>query len=411
MGLLFGSVLIALLVSAACSLAEAVLLSLGPAQVGQLTARSPRQGTIWRGLKENIERPIAVILIINTAAHTIGATVAGAQFELLFGHEWLAGFSILFTFLMLQFTEILPKTIGVYSNERLAPVIAVPLALLTRILAPVVWVLQLLNRPFERRGRRTRLSPVEEMTALAGLARVSNLISAQQERIIKGTSHLLERHVRDLMIPIEQVTFISTGQDLSHAIITAHLDPHTRFPICEGDDRNQVLGYVNFKEMIYRLRTNPTDSSLHGIIRPVHFVTPEQPATELLRIFVERHEHMAIVRSAEGRTLGLVTMEDVIEELVGELEDEFDRLPRMFHPLRGGVWMVGGGMPVAELARRLDVTLPDAHGSVSAWLIRRMGRMPALNDLHREAGIEFMIRRTRRGKVFEVSVTAPGVRT
>ena len=212
------------------------------------------------------------------------------------------------------------------------------------------------------------------------------------------------------MIPVQQVTFLSSSQSLPDAVITAHLDPHTRFPICEDDDRNRVLGYVNFKEMIYRLRTNPSDPSLQGIVRPVHFVAPEQPATELLRVFVEHHEHMAIVQAADGETLGLVTLEDVIEELVGELEDEFDRLPRMLHPLRGGTWMVGGGVPVAELAGKLGLTLPDAHGSTSAWLIRRFGRIPKPNEIHRENGAEFMVRRTRRGKVFEASVTPHGAR-
>jgi putative hemolysin len=197
---------------------------------------------------------------------------------------------------------------------------------------------------------------------------------------------------------------------LSDAIITAHLDPHTRFPICEDNDFNQVLGYVNFKEMIYRQRTNPTDASLRGIIRPVHFVEPQQPATELLRVFVERHEHMAIIQD-HGRTLGLVTLEDVIEELVGELEDEFDRLPRMFHDLSGGTWMVGGGIPVTELADKLKLTLPDDEGSISAWLIRRFGHVPKPNEIYATEEAEFMVRRTRRGKIFEVSVTPTGTRT
>jgi CBS domain containing-hemolysin-like protein len=402
------SVLIALSVSALCSLLEATVLSFTPSQVAQLSARHPRAGAIWQHFKDHIDRPIAVILILNTAAHTVGATLAGGQFELLFGHEGLVWFSLLFTYLMLQFTEILPKTLGVHFNSRLAPVIALPLAILIRVLAPVSYLIHLINRPFEGRRDPSRAAPVEEITALAGLARLSNLISPHQERIIRATSQLALKRVREIMIPLEQVTFLSTSQSLTDAIIAAHLDPHTRFPICDADDRDRVLGYVNFKEMVYQLRTNPGATGLQGIIRPVHFVTPEQPATELLRAFVERHEHVAIARSEDGKTLGLVTLEDVVEELVGELEDEFDRLPRMLHPLKGGTWMVGGGVPVAELASKLGLSLPDAHGSTSAWLIRRFGRIPKPSEIHREDGAEFMVRRTRRGKVFEVSVTAPG---
>ena len=411
MTLLLTSVFAALFISALCSVLEATVLSLTPSQVAQMSSHHRHAGAIWQEFKARIDRPIAVILIVNTAAHTIGATLAGAQFELLFGDEGLIWFSLLFTYLMLQFTEILPKTLGVNYNSRLAPLIAVPLAVLIRVLAPVVYLVHFINRPFERkRDDPLKAAPLEEITALAGMARLSNIISRHQERIIQGTSELSLKHIHDIMIPVEQVTFLSTSESLTDAIITAHLDPHTRFPICEDDDRNRVLGYVNFKEMIYRLRMNPADPSLHGIIRPVHFAVPDQPAAELLRAFVEHHEHMAIVRGDDGKTLGLVTLEDVIEELVGELEDEFDRLPRMLHALRGGTWMVGGGVPVAELASKLGLTLPDAHGSTSAWLIRRFGHIPKPNEIHREDGAEFMVRRTRRGKVFEVSATIDSAR-
>jgi putative hemolysin len=194
---------------------------------------------------------------------------------------------------------------------------------------------------------------------------------------------------------------------MTDAVLTAHYDPHTRFPICEDGDRDRVLGYINFKELVYRARTNPSDPSLRGIIRPVHFVHRDESAADLLRMFVEQHVHMAIVRDDDDKTLGLVTMEDLVEELVGELEDEFDRLPRMCHALSGGTWMVGGGFPASKLNDVLGVSFDYARGSTSAWLIERMGRVPKVNEVYVEANYEFLIRRTRRGKIFEVSVSKP----
>jgi len=405
MTLFLASALIALLVSFICSLMEASVLSMTPSQVADLTARHPRVGVIWQGFKTNIEKPIAVILILNTTAHTVGATIAGSQFDTLYGDEWVWVFSLIFTYVMLQFTEILPKTLGVRYNRELAVVFARPLAVMIRVSTPFIRFIHLINRPFERRGSQSQTpATLEEISALAGLARLSNQIGSHQERIIKGASKLSKMQVSQVMIPVEQVAFLSTDQSLPEAIVTAHIDSHTRFPVCEAGDRDKVLGYVNFKEMIYFMRTNPNDATLKGIIRPVHFVSPDGSAADLLKVFVEQHVHMAIVRDTQETSVGLVTFEDLVEELVGDIEDEFDRLPRMFHSLSGGTWMVGGGVSMAELVQRLNLPLGGVQGNVAAWLGAKFEDVPKPGQIYRDVEHEFMVRRVRRGKVFEASV-------
>ncbi|MCC6154878.1 MAG: HlyC/CorC family transporter [Candidatus Hydrogenedentes bacterium] len=398
----------ALVISALCSLLEATLLSLTPAQVASFGEAHPRVMHTWQKLKSEIKRPIAVILVLNTLSHTIGATVAGAQFETLYGREWLAAFSLIFSFLILQFTEILPKTLGVRYNAFFAPIVGIPLYAVVRITGPLITAINLINKPFEGRGKnQDTAGTVDEIASLAGMARLSNLIGQYEESIIKNATKMSLTKVDSVMIPHDQITFLSTAQTMTDAVLTAHFDPHTRFPICEEGDHDRVLGYINFKELVYRARTNPSDPSLRGIIRPVHFVHRDESAADLLRMFVEQHVHMAIVRDDNDKTLGLVTMEDLVEELVGELEDEFDRLPRMCHALSGGTWMVGGGFPASKLNDVLGVDFEYARGSTSAWLIERMGRVPKVNEVYVEANYEFLIRRTRRGKIFEVSVTKP----
>ena len=149
------SVLFALGLSAICSLLEATLLSYTSSQVAALEARRPRTGRSWRRFKDNVEKPIAVILVLNTTAHTVGATLAGSQSEKIFTFQGgVLVFSGIFTYLMLQFTEILPKTLGVRYNAALAPFIAAPLDLLIRVMAPVLWFIQLVNRLFQPPGER-----------------------------------------------------------------------------------------------------------------------------------------------------------------------------------------------------------------------------------------------------------------
>jgi len=405
MYLLVSSLAVAFTVSFVCSLLEAAVLSLTPGQIAELSRKRPRLGEIWKGFKANIERPIAVILILNTSAHTIGATIAGAEFASLFGRGYVALFSILFTLAMLQFTEILPKSLGVRFNRALAPAIAVPLEVLTRLFRPLVWFAHFVNRPFEVKSRAPQAaSALEEITALAGLARLADQINPHQERVFAGAMRLSQMDAAQIMIPMEQVTFLSSDQSIGEALVAAHMDPHTRFPLCEGSDPDRVLGYVNFKELVAWAKTNPADPSLRGIARPVHFVEPEHSAATTLTLFVEEHVHLAVVKGKDGRTLGLITMEDIVEELVGELEDEFDRLPRSCQALSGGTLMVGGGYPAVELLRSLGLPAPQCPCTTSAWLIQRMGRIPRPGDTYREGDFEFMSRRTRRGKVFEVMV-------
>jgi putative hemolysin len=312
---------------------------------------------------------------------------------------------------MLQFTEILPKSLGVRFNMEVARWIARPLSLGIMVLYPVTRLIHWVNRPFEfrRRGQPARAT-LEEITALAGLARLSNQIGPTQERIIVSAARLREMRVRQVMLPLDQIVFLSTGQDISEALVAAHIDAHTRYPVCEGQDRDRVVGYVNFKELVYFMRTNPNDPSFQGIIRPVRFANPDQSAADLLRTFINEHVHIAIVRDAQDKTLGLVTMEDLVEELLGELEDEFDRLPRMFDALSGGTWMVGGGTPISEVAKRLELDVADQQGTISAWLERRLGRKPAVGDEYQEAGSRFSVRRLRRGQAFEIVISriAPG---
>jgi CBS domain containing-hemolysin-like protein len=401
------AVMVALAVSFVCSLLEATLLSLRPSQVAEIAQRRPGIGAIWNRLKGNIERPIGVILIVNTAAHTVGAAVSGAEFSRLWGSQWIWLFSLIFTLVMIQFTEILPKTLGVRFNRSLAEVAARPLDWAIRLFSPILALIHWINRPlqFRRRGAAAEPTTVEEITTLAGLARMSRQIGARQERIITGASRLSTLTTSQVMIPVEQISFLSTTQTLIEALVAAHIDAHTRFPICEAGDRNRVVGYVNFKEMIYFMRTNPNEPSLRGVIRPV--LTVERTATipALLELFVAQHGHLAIVRDEAGATVGMVTMEDIIEELVGDIQDEFDHLPKTLQALSEGTWMVGGGAPMTEVVRQTGLELTASTEALWAWLAGRLGRAPVAGDIHHEGGAEFTVRRVRRSKAFDVAIT------
>ena len=395
------SVSVALVVSFFCSLAEATLLSLTPSQVAEISQKYPRLGAIWRRFKERIDRPIAIILILNTTAHTIGASIAGASFDALYGDEWIWLFGLIFTFLMLQFTELLPKSLGVRHNRALAMVIARPLDIAVTVLRPLLAALHLLNRPFEgkaTKGDRSRTT--DEISALAGMARLSSEINLHQEKIISGAARLSTLTARDIMIARPHVRSIPIETSLLNAMVSAHIDAHTRYPIAE---QGRLVGYVNFKEIVAALRTNPRDPSLSGIMHPL-ISTPETTAvSDLLRRFVDEHIHISQVIDVAGTCVGIITMEDIVEELMGDIQDEFDRLPRHCHSLGQGQWLVGGGLPIAEFTQRCGIAIAGG-GNLSEAILGQMEGEPKAGAIIRIGSAVVTVRRVRRGRIFEVAV-------
>ncbi len=403
-------VLIALVISAICSLMEATLLSLTPAQVASLSERRPRIGRIWQGFKSHVERPIAVILLLNTAAHTVGASIAGAQFGKVFGEEYLWLFAAIFTFVMLQFTEILAKSLGVRFNRGLALVIARPLQVSAVALQPVLWFIHLINRPFERRrdDENEGAATVEEIAALAGLARLSREIGPQQERIIKRAPQLSEFTAKDIRIPLDEIAFLDSNQTLEEAIGYARRHLHTRFPVCKDGDVHHVIGYVNVKEMLL-LSTDSTRGSETPLpLRSIITVSEDDSAADVMASFVRERMHIAIVKSKDGRTTGLVTLEDVVEELLGDIRDEFDGLPRGLRRAGDDRWIAGGGVHLGQLCAELGVSVESFEGEpeqpLSVWLEERIDGPFQVGAKHTVGSLSFAVGRLRRGSLYECEI-------
>ena len=399
-----GSVMTALVFSHCCSLMEAALLSLSPSQLAEINRAAPRTGKWAMALKQDIDKPLAVILIINTAAHTIGAAVAGASLNALFNGRYMGIFSLVFTLLMVQYTELLPKTLGVRFNTGVMLVCAPVLHVLLYVFMPVIKVAQWINKPFERR-KPERPTTTDEISALASLARSSQTISSRQERIIKMVPHLSEKTARDVMLDVENISFLTADQTLTEAMNATANDFHTRYPVCEEDNKNEVLGYVNFKELVAIHRSHPGTVRVNDILRPIPFSEPDDTAAELLEHLTSQNCHITIVRDPKTKTtLGLVTLEDIIEELLGDLDDEFDPLPRTFYSPGENFWVVGGGVPLRLLARDTHLDLPLRAEPAGVWVSRILDRPVRVGDVIRHGNAEFYVRKIRRGQAWEFNL-------
>lgn len=396
---------IALSISFLCSILEACLLSLSNTDIAAMADRTPRMAAIWKRFKENIERPIAVILIINTFAHTIGASLSGSQFNELFGTKWIALYSIVFSFVMIQWTELLPKTIAVRYNKRVAAFTGLPFAFLVKLFSPLVYVAHLLNKPFEPKRRdQQKEGPIHDITVLAKFASLNKLISKEQEDIVSRAVHLSNKTVGDIMVSKNEMKFLSNTMSLADALVEAHVHHHTRLPLINGKNTNDVVGYVNFKDIVSALRLNPTNPTLQGIVRPILSVSEHESVNALLNKLTKSYQHIAIVKDTQNAIAGLVTLEDVIEAIVGEIEDEYDMLPNYFYNIAQNRYIAGGGIIPKYIRKQEFVSLPDIDIPLSQWLESLSSKAPKADDTITYQDMTFIVHKVRRAKIWEVII-------
>lgn len=317
------STLVAISVSFLCSLTEAALLSMNSVKIETDKQKGLNYAIVLDKLKSNINRPIAAILILNTVAHTGGATIAGSAFDELYGDEWIWVFSIIFTIAILFGTEILPKVIGVANADTLSRHIAIPLNITIKILYPLIYLTDLFNRLILKKKDKAEKYSLEDIQTIAKVAQVENIINKDQEDIIIKTSNLKIRKIDEIMLPISEVIHFPETISIDDFFNYAEKHLHTRYPVSRTDSPQDIFGYLNFKEIALK-RDNLSNSGLQKFIRPILSVKNNQSIIQILKDLNTKRYHLAIVNNEKGEFIGMVTLEDIVEEIVGEITDEFD---------------------------------------------------------------------------------------
>jgi putative hemolysin len=396
-------IFVSMSISFLCSFLEASLLSLSNVTIAKISTKNQKIAGIWHNLKENIQKPIAVILIVNTLAHTIGAALSGAQFNMLYGTEWIFIFSVIYSFAIIQWSEILPKTLGVRYNETIAYFIAIPLKIMVNIFLPIVWIIELFNRPFIGRWLKdSKKGTIDEISILAKYAHLNKLISKDQEQIISRTIGLTSKKVKDIMIPAADMKVLRTSMTLTDALIQAHIHNHTRYPLI--DEQNMVIGYVNFKDIISVLQINPTNPSILGIKRPVMSFYEQDNFQDVFKKMTVSHQHIAVIKSSTGEIKGLLTLEDIIEEIIGEIEDEYDVLPEHFYQIAENRYIIGSGLKIDQINSYLDINLPEPEKTLEKWIHNHFDKtLKPAERIHYE-NICFIIRKVRRRHIYEMII-------
>lgn len=314
------SSVVAVGVSFLCSLAETLLLSLNPLTLNRLQASRPRSAEAWRRLKNNVARPITAILVLNTVAHTGGATVAGGAFAQLYGEHNIWIFSVLFTLVILLGTEILPKILGVTFRNQLAPAAGPLLEILTRVMHPFIKVSELMFSRLTSKAESEQITTADLIT-LATLARSGKVINLDQENIIVNAVRLSHTRIDCAMIPLERVHYIRRGDTAEAVLALARESGHTRYPVSRSGEARDIDAFIQINrafpssaEDLERLLAHP---------QPIHTVNLHDTIMTALQVMLQFKVHLVAVVDDRKRCAGIVTMEDIAGELLSADIEQF----------------------------------------------------------------------------------------
>ncbi|MDJ0812876.1 MAG: hemolysin family protein [Woeseiaceae bacterium] len=377
------AVSVVLVVSFLCSIFESVLLSLTRPQIEVLKTKHRGASRLMARFKENMDVPIAAILILNTAAHTVGAAVAGASYENVFDESTLWLFSILFTIAVLFATEIIPKTLGVTYATTLATPVAYGIRLLTVLLRPLVVLSEKISRSL-RGDAKMPVTTAEEIRLLAVLGRSKGALKTDTAGMIVGAAQLDYLDAHDVMLPREEVNFLSGEMDRQEAIALVKESGHSRFPFSPTRDLKDVSGIVFAKELLYWLLQNDGDAiDWPALTKESLIVPPTVPLRQLLRTFQDARRHLAIIIDEYGTVEGIATLEDVIEEIVGDIFDESDLPKHEVHELADGSLIVRARVDLRKLSSKLDIAWdPEIEAStIGGFVTEGLERIPVAGDV------------------------------
>jgi CBS domain containing-hemolysin-like protein len=401
---------VVLVVSFLCSIFESVLLSLTRPQVEVLVQEDRRAGRLLARFKENMDVPIAAILILNTAAHTIGAAVAGASYVNVLGASTLWVFSIVFTIAVLLFTEIIPKTLGVAHARALAAPVAYGINLLTTLLRPLVWLSELFSRSI-RSDIKAPVTSTDEIRLLASLGRSAGVVGDQTAEIIVGATHLRHLHAHDVMLPREDVRFLSATMDRNEAAQLVQESGHSRFPFSPTLDLADVTGVVLAKDLLYWLLQNDdTQVDWDAVSKEALVVPDSAPVPQLLRTYQDTRRHLAVVVDEYGSVEGIATLEDVLEEIVGEIDDESDLPADDFHERPDGSLLIHAHVDLRKLSDKLGIAWdPNIEVSTAGGLVTEtLERIPVAGDSIDWNGFHIEVLRADRRRARLLSVYKQG---
>ena len=359
-------------------------------------------------VREDGERLIGAILLGNNVVNISAASLATALFTRLFGESGVALATLVMTALVLVFSEVLPKTLAITMPETVASRVAAPIRLLILLLAPIVTLVRFFVRIVLRAfGVRTDpegqvLSVREEIAGALAIGHSEGIVQKEDRDRLLGALDLSDRTVEEIMRHRSQIEMLDADSPPEEIVSRALASSHTRLPLYRGDKEN-IVGVIHAKDLLRAVDKvvrggdggpgTLSDLDVQAVAMKPYFIPETTPLDEQMRQFLKRHTHFALVVDEYGVLRGLITLEDILEEIVGEITDEFDvKEGPVFRKGEDGAYMVDGATTIRDLNRALDWQLPDDEANTVAGLVIHEAQLiPAVGQVFSFHGCRFEV--------------------
>jgi len=398
------AVLVVLLISGLASGTEAALFAVSYSKVLTAVEQKKKGANSLKRLKENMRIPIMTIVVINNIANIVGSIAVGAIAASVLGSSWLGLFSALLTFLIIVFSEIIPKTVGEEHDERISLFVAKPLLFLSKLLRPITFFVDVMTKPFIKTTASMTTSE-DEIRVLARIGRQEGAIEHGESRMIQHVFRLNDITTFDMMTIRADVDALESSRtvgELREKIMTL---THSRIPVVDGSLDN-VVGVAHIRFLLEALAKDEDHKTIGELASEVDFVPETMVGDDLIKHFQKEKDHLAVVVDTRGTVIGIVTLEDVLEELVGEITDETDVEPEMIRRISKTEILAHAETDLHHINDFFNSELPD-DGRIGELLLKEFGYIPKVGEEVLLGGCLCRVEEASAHKIESIRITKP----
>ena len=408
--------LVLIFLSAFFSMSETALTSMSPVKVGNLVEQKKRGAKTLSGLIETPGKFLGTILVgnnlVNISASALATSVSIQVLEIYGLHELgiAVGIAIGITaFFILVFGEITPKTIAIHNAEAISLFSAPIIRFFEIILSPFVKIFAFVSVPFIRifGGRMPAKGPfltLDEIKMLILAGEREGLIEEEEKEMISSIFEFGETIVREVMTPRPDIQCLPVESSVDKAIKTILEGGHSRIPLYEGNMDN-IVGIIYAKDLLKAVEMEKEKLSLKDFMRPAIFIPESKKVDDLLHQMQAARTHIAIIVDEYGIASGLVTLEDLVEEIVGEIYDEFEKKVKSIEKIDERTYVVDARLSIPDINSALKIRLPKKkYDTIGGFVMDQLGKVPAVGDTVKYGSLQISVERVIRRRITRVKI-------